>query len=227
MNDLISLLVIAIICTVIGFALGLLISSLRSSKEQPQKSTSSSNSSALMKFVLPRMGAGWRLELDGKTFIAPNQLTARQRNRLMQAVAELRTWVDRPEATGDGAVAAVTGSAGSSPPADMLASPAPEDTGKSRVSMNPIDMFARAIQTDTGKLDQSPKSIAAQIDEILQEKLENSPLENRGIRLMELPGKGMVVMVGLNQYDGVDSVPNPEIRELIKSCVAEWERRVS
>ena len=46
----------------------------------------------------------------------------------------------------------------------------------------------------------SAKSIAAQIDEILQEKIEGSDMAQRGVRLLELPNKGMVVMVGLDQY---------------------------
>jgi hypothetical protein len=37
----------------------------------------------------------------------------------------------------------------------------------------------------------------------------------------------MVVMVGLNQYDGVEAVPDEEIRNLIRSAVAEWEERAS
>jgi len=41
---------------------------------------------------------------------------------------------------------------------------------------------------------------------------------------MELPNKGLVVMVGLDQYDRVEDVPNPEIRNLIRIAVEEWER---
>ena len=78
----------------------------------------------------------------------------------------------------------------------------------------------------------APKSIAAQIDEILQEKLESSsldhlPIERRAIRLMELPGKGMMVMVGLDQYEGVEKVPDPEIRSLIREAVEAWEKRLA
>ena len=41
---------------------------------------------------------------------------------------------------------------------------------------------------------------------------------------MELPGKGLVVLVGINSYDGVDAVPDEEIRSLIRQCVKEWEQ---
>jgi hypothetical protein len=52
-------------------------------------------------------------------------------------------------------------------------------------------------------------------------------MAQRGVRLLELPNKGMVVMVGLEQYSGVDEVPDDEIRSMIKLAVAEWETRVS
>jgi hypothetical protein len=61
----------------------------------------------------------------------------------------------------------------------------------------------------------------------LQEKLAGQTTEKRAIRLLELPGKGMVVAVGLEQYDGVGAVPDPEIRSLIREAVSDWERRAS
>ncbi len=89
--------------------------------------------------------------------------------------------------------------------------------------MNPINLFARAIQADVRPAMAPPKSIAAQVDEVLQEMLKDSTLESRAIRLLELPGKGMVVMVGLDQYDGVNAVPDEAIRGLLRAAVAEWE----
>lgn len=91
--------------------------------------------------------------------------------------------------------------------------------------MNIIDVMARAIQPKRSSLQETPKSITAQIDEILQEMLKESGRENQAIRLIDDPGEGVIVMVGLEQYEGVDTVPDPDIRSLIRSAVAEWERR--
>jgi hypothetical protein len=75
--------------------------------------------------------------------------------------------------------------------------------------------------------DESPQSIAAQVNKILQERLPSTPLKDHNIRLSDVPGEGLVVMVDLDRYEGVDEVPMPEVRELIKQCVAEWENRIS
>lgn len=227
MNDILPLLFIAVICAAIGFALGMLISSLRSSKDQPEKKLPAVNSPPFIKFQLPRIGAGWQLEIDGKTFSTPGELDSTQRNNLMQGITELRNWVVVEQNPSPPVAQSTTSPAVNSPPAPAHPTePVVAEAEKNRVSLNPINVFARAIQSDVKQVEQPNKSIAAQIDEILQEKLEDTPLAQRAIRLMELPGKGMVVMVGLDQYDGVSSVPDPEIRDLIRSCVAEWERRV-
>lgn len=102
--------------------------------------------------------------------------------------------------------------------------PGPPDPPK-RLSMNPVDIVTRAVRADVPASASTPMSIAAQVDEILQEMLEGTPLHDRGIRLMELPGKGLVVMVGLEHFDGVGSVPDPEVRAAIQAAAAEWERR--
>ncbi|MFZ5810152.1 MAG: hypothetical protein ACOY16_12790 [Chloroflexota bacterium] len=88
-----------------------------------------------------------------------------------------------------------------------------------------VDLLADALQGERQTSGVSNKSIAFQVDEILQEKLQGTQLENRAIRVMELPGKGMVVMIGLQQYETVNDVPDPEIQAVLRSAVAEWESR--
>jgi hypothetical protein len=114
------------------------------------------------------------------------------------------------------------------PPAQITPMEMPVVTPpEQRPTISAVNVLARAIQGDIKTPQPAAKSIAAQVDEILQEMLATSPLNSNAIRLLELPGKGLVVMVGLEQYEGVDAVPDVEIRNLIRSAVAEWERRVS
>lgn len=92
-------------------------------------------------------------------------------------------------------------------------------------NMNIVNVMARAIQPKKNNLQESPKSITAQIDEILQDMLNDSARGNQAIRLIDDPGRGVIIMVGLDQFEGVEAVPDPEIRSLIRSAVAEWESR--
>jgi hypothetical protein len=68
------------------------------------------------------------------------------------------------------------------------------------------------------------KSIAMQIDEILQEMIANTPFEERGISVNDAPDHGVMVTLDGNKYPGVKDVPDEEVRNLIRSAVVEWEK---
>ena len=72
----------------------------------------------------------------------------------------------------------------------------------------------------------APKTIVEQIDEILQSKLVDSPYAKQDIQLKEVPN-GMMVKVGNYEYEGIDAVPDPAIRALIKESAREWNEKVS
>jgi hypothetical protein len=96
-----------------------------------------------------------------------------------------------------------------------------------RSMRNPLKTLLRAFEeTNVAKIEPVTPTIAAQIDEILQKKLENTPYADSGIRLEDTPGQGVVMMVGLDQYDGVESVPDETIRNLIREAVADWEKQM-
>ncbi len=58
-----------------------------------------------------------------------------------------------------------------------------------------------------------PKTMVEQIDEILAEQIKGTPLENRGLRIVQ-NDVGVTVWVGLDHYDGIEAV----IRSGDKSC---------
>ena len=74
---------------------------------------------------------------------------------------------------------------------------------------------------------ESAPSVAAQIDSILQSRLLNTHLADRGIRLQSLPEGDMSIAVGLDHYVSVEDVPEEEIKSFIRSAVDEWVRRKS
>jgi hypothetical protein len=71
----------------------------------------------------------------------------------------------------------------------------------------------------------SKGTMVEQIDVILQEVIENSDKPDRKIRLVEEPRDGVAVWVDHQQFIGVDAVPDPSVKELIRQAVKEWDRR--
>jgi hypothetical protein len=67
--------------------------------------------------------------------------------------------------------------------------------------------------------------MVGQIDAILQSHLIGTPLASLGLRLVESPEGGVIVIVGMNRYAGVGEVPNAEAQAAIKAAIAEWERK--
>jgi|WetSurMetagenome_2_1015567.scaffolds.fasta_scaffold05135_6 hypothetical protein len=68
------------------------------------------------------------------------------------------------------------------------------------------------------------KSIVEQINDMIQEKITNTPLAETGIKLQETP-KGVIVWIGNQSYQGLDTVPEGEAKQMIRKVVAEWEKK--
>jgi hypothetical protein len=68
-------------------------------------------------------------------------------------------------------------------------------------------------------------SIVGQIDAVLQERLAGTPLEERGIFLAQSREGSVNVYVGLTRYNGIDEVPDLEIKAAIRAAIAEWEKK--
>ena len=71
-----------------------------------------------------------------------------------------------------------------------------------------------------------PKAVTMieQINEILQLLIPISPIAGKNVRISEDPFKGVIVWVGLDKYEGIDDVPDKNIRIVIRAAVAEWEK---
>lgn len=115
------------------------------------------------------------------------------------------------------------------PPSETATFPKPPVIAEKPSLFNPVRSLRYVLENEAAqKLEQQkvPPSIAAQVDEILQTKMKGTRFEQQGIRLMELPGKGMVVMVGMQQFDSIDSVTDPQVKILLKAAVSEWEKQM-
>lgn len=71
-----------------------------------------------------------------------------------------------------------------------------------------------------------PKTIAGQISLIIEKMLVTSPIKEKGIRLIENDHQGVDVWIGLEKFDGIDAIPYPDVQQLIREAVAQWEREM-
>lgn len=210
-----SVLLVAGICIVIGFLLGGMLSSMR---KEPVSGSSDHQSSVSLKAWYEPKDNDLIVELNGKEYDRSADITPKQRDQINQVILKLNDWLayiplqkQKDDLT--------------STPQTTSQKPVAPETEKPRLSLNPVNLLTNALKADVPISQLPTESIVTQIDDILQEKLKNSPLSGEPIRLMEWPNIGMVVMIGLDQYESVEVVPNEEVKSLIRSAVAEWEQR--
>jgi hypothetical protein len=163
---------------------------------------------------------GLRLKMDGQR-VDTSALGAEQRKRLIAILTQMRPWLEAPKKE--------------TPP------PQPKPASPSRVTSSPTPARpapAPAPATGTGERPTAPpppsddeederppapQSMVAQIDSVLQAHLAGTPLANFGIRLQESPEGGVLVWVGVSKYEGIDEVPNEEIKAALRAAITEWE----
>ena len=90
-------------------------------------------------------------------------------------------------------------------------------------SFNPLKSFVNYVQADAPRIEQKPDSIPAQVNVILQEMIEGTPLAEKGVSMAEWPNRGTVFIVGIEVYDEIHKIPDPEIRMAIRNAVKQWE----
>ncbi len=143
-----------------------------------------------------------RLELGGEE-LNPGTLPAEQRKRLIETVARLRPWIDAP-AQPQEAPPPVP------PPAASSAAQPPSPT---RPAASAQEAPAPA------------SSMVGQIDEILQQNIAGTPLAERGLRLVEEPGGGVMVKIDATHYASIGEVTEPEVQAALRRAISLWEKK--
>ncbi len=91
-------------------------------------------------------------------------------------------------------------------------------------SMNPFREMA-VLRELSKNPPPAPKSIAEQIDEVLQEHLVGTPLIHRGLHVRLGPRGDAVFDADGQSYASVDDLPDVEVRDMIRAAIAEWEKK--
>src|SRR5512133_511530 len=172
------------------------------------------------------------VEMDGKAYVEVEGLTQVQRERLESTARDLRAWLGMglsaaevnavPEVPAPPSSAPVPPLAQAQPaspeptpavvrtPAPPVAAPQPQPQPRPVPPPPAVRTpVAKSGAKVPGAKEEAPipletKSIVMQIEDILQDMLEGTPLDQRGIHLTEDPRRGVIVQVGLNYYDGID-----------------------
>jgi hypothetical protein len=93
-----------------------------------------------------------------------------------------------------------------------------------RAGLDPRKVLRKAVDMDVRTPPEKVKSLAEQVDEILQKRITESPLAGRKISLSDAPDGGLLVLVGNEKYYGVDEVPDDQVRNMIRDAVEEWKK---
>ena len=125
-----------------------------------------------------------------------------QQRRLLNLVLDLRPWLGTAPAVEQG------------PAAQMTAGE----------SISPVGKKGAKTINEKAPPAPAPRIMVEQINNVLQAKLATSIFKDRGIQLIEGPGGVVMVKDGPNNYEGIDSVPDPEIKTLIRQAVSDWEK---
>lgn len=211
---------VGIVCTIVGLGAGYMLGNSRddkTSEDQPETLPE-----VQLKPSQPQYPADalhiWRdntnkqlvLQIGERVIQSMEPFTPTEQKYMQQLLAYLQHWLGIPATT---------------PPAPQHpAQPAPQvqqttNTGQPHVS---------PFEPDTKETPENAilkKSIVAQIDDILQEKVLNSPLKDRGVRLMESVDGSMSVYIGFDRYIDIDSIPDEDVIAIIRASVKEWEQR--
>ncbi|OGO31007.1 MAG: hypothetical protein A2136_02695 [Chloroflexi bacterium RBG_16_54_11] len=188
------------------------------------------------------------VQMDGKNFVAAHELSPAQQRRLSFTSDVLAKWLTLPAPEPAAVEAAASEPIPTVAPAPVELSspfePLPEPVEPEQPSRPgytpPFESDAtepvKPVSTELpdmmgGMLNPIPapptafKSIAMQINDILQAHLAGTPLESRGITLQDGPDRGVMVTLDGKQYLGVADVPDEEVRYAIRAAVQEWETK--
>ncbi len=243
------ILIVAFVCITLGYVFGWIVSSSQRNRSEKKSEKETRDPvelvAAAQPFAQPPVqaakehkvdrtamfrvlrntdGNGIVVEVGGKAFFNGEDMTLEERKHIELALRATANWMGfsyqlgepTPTKTPAPEVAPVE----IVPTAPTIAND--EQMRPTKVLSDMTGALADALQPSMKK--EAPKSIVEQIDSIFQEKLLGTPHTGQKIYIAEDPKRGVIVRVGDKVYEGVGSLPEGEVKTILRSAVADWER---
>lgn len=221
MSPLITQLLIALLCATLGFIAGVLVTILWSERDKQKPGNQGVLPEGLDEKHHEPLASLWRdrdsgnliTEINGKAYTDEKSLNKSQRNDLKRLAMNWAGWIMGSEEKPETEKPTPTPPPAAPPPVKETPSILPQNA-------NEGEKPKKGEKAEEAK----PKTMVEEIDEIAQGLIKGTPLENRGVRIMQ-DKMGIVVWVGLDHFDGIDTVNDPEIKAMLRKAVLEWEQR--
>jgi hypothetical protein len=216
-----------ILAAVIGLLVGLLVASLFSSREsksdetnQPPQDLVKDGFAQAASLLYSPSGKKIVTHIDGGFYRDYSVLTADQKTRVNKLLTLWSAWAGRnPEVKESTPVNIITGTSGGTADLPPIEPVLDWSVAKALKSKEAEDLAVIPAED-------KPKTIAGQISLIIERMLVNSPIKEKGIKLIENSHQGVDVWIGLEKFDGIDAIPYPDVQQLIREAVAQWEREM-
>ena len=216
-----------ILAAVIGLLVGLLVASLFSSREsksdetnQPPQDLVKDGFAQAASLMYSPSGKKIVTHIDGGYYRDYSVLTVDQKTRVNKLLALWTAWAGRtPEVEESTSVDAINGTTDETadlPPVEPVLDWSVAEALKSE----------KAEDSAVIPMEDKPKTIAGQISLIIERMMVDSPIKEKGIKLIENSRQGVDVWIGLEKFDGIDAIPYPDVQQLIRDAVAQWEREM-
>jgi hypothetical protein len=221
-----TVLIIAFICLAIGYIAGVIVFSISANRQRdageeeidtrPEGLEEAAPIETLSKdhTILSRDNRENTLEvmLNGVKITQVSLLNSAQLNSLQNLAVDFQKWIADK----------TVGPSVSDRPVDVL-----PQIGKPAEAPDLKKPGAKKEAAPNKPAPSGPKSIVQQVDEILQQQITGTPLESKGIKLSDNLSDGVSVWIGLQQFKGIDSVPDQEVIDAIRNAVRTWEGKTS
>ncbi len=144
--------------------------------------------------------------MDGHWHDNFSSLSAVQKERLHLALGESAAWLDLQV---------------------VKEEPVDKQPGSGENNISKTDGVKTKVVLPGGDAPFRKLTIVEQVDEILQDILEFEGLKARNIRLSEMVNRGVIVWIGQQYYEGIEAVPDDDVKQLVRRAVRKWEATAS